>query len=73
MFYLIPLKRKKKTKNKLMIHTLEYLEVRASMSATVFEIDLKIRRTEGWIEERTDIEIRHKTYNKVFITDVFSR
>lgn len=52
-----------------MIHTLKYLEVRALMSATVFEIDLKIRWTEGW----TDIQQRHKTYNKVLILDVFSR
>lgn len=44
--------KEKKTKNKLMIHTLKYLEVRAFMSATVFGIDLKIRRTEGWIKDR---------------------
>lgn len=49
-----------------MVHTLKYLEVRALMSATVFENDLKIRRTEGWIEGRTDI--KHQTYNEVFIS-----
>lgn len=41
-----------------MIHTLKYLEVRALMSATVFEIDLKIRWTEGWTYNKG---IKHTT------------